>query len=472
MSSSSNNDDQNEKPCFIDRIKTEMNACSLEVLRNFQQQSNNNNNDDVDDDASNTLPTVIGCYQLEDNNTASDKVEEDSTKSSSVRKGSLRLYMIDQDKNSISPQFDEPTNICETEAGILDGKWFQSGKLRIQVENNDEKEESKILERSHHVYASACASGKIWLHYLADNNDSSPSYERNTTSCLKALGCSSCNQDENITSLCLALDIDERNIHTDGLLETGYFGEARIVSSYSDGSTAIHSVSFGQQYNDNTEEEKDPNEIVEIIKEEERWDCAHKLFGGIPAEVWSCCWSKSDNNLILTGGDDCKLKGWDISRGSNSKPVFQVGQDEFEAGVTCLSWHPNSSLHPYTFASGSYDEGIRIWDLRQMNRPLLKSKLDSCGGGVWRMKWHPKCPEKLLVGAMHGGCRILEIPSLSPHTFSSNSTSDLQEKDEYKIKIAKSFTLHESMAYGADWLTNNIAASCSFYDQQAFMWET
>ena len=29
-----------------------------------------------------------------------------------------------------------------------------------------------------------------------------------------------------------------------------------------------------------------------------------------------------------------------------------------------------------------------------------------CGGGVWRIKWNKTKKERLLVGAMHGGCCI------------------------------------------------------------------
>jgi hypothetical protein len=49
------------------------------------------------------------------------------------------------------------------------------------------------------------------------------------------------------------------------------------------------------------------------------------------------------------------------------------------------------------------------------------------------------------------------------------------------MKVTKKFTEHESMAYGADWLvcphpTRNgyfeAAASCSFYDNAVYLWDT
>jgi len=94
-------------------------------------------------------------------------------------------------------------------------------------------------------------------------------------------------------------------------------------------------------------------------------------------------------------------------------------------------------------------------------------------GGVWRIKWHPSCCEdggrghsdgKMLVAAMHGGCRIVNVPGL-------HSNGDIGAAE-----ILSKFTAHESMAYGADWVWfgksgYEAAATCSFYDRQAFLWD-
>ena len=54
-------------------------------------------------------------------------------------------------------------------------------------------------------------------------------------------------------------------------------------------------------------------------------------------------------------------------------------------GVTSFSFDPFDSNY---FTSGSYDETLRFWDLRNLkprNSVLHEEKL---GGGVWRIKNH------------------------------------------------------------------------------------
>ena len=119
------------------------------------------------------------------------------------------------------------------------------------------------------------------------------------------------------------------------------------------------------------------------------------------------------------------------------------------------------------FAVGSYDEYVRIYDYRKMDQPMSKVHV---GGGVWRIKWHPSCYNreaegdtshsgKMLVAAMHGGCRVVNVPILGG--------------DVGDAEILLQFTAHESMAYGADWISSDkceVVASCSFYDRQSFIW--
>lgn len=89
------------------------------------------------------------------------------------------------------------------------------------------------------------------------------------------------------------------------------------------------------------------------------------------------------------------------------------------------------------------------------------------------MKWHPVTPNRMLVAAMHGGCRVINFGGGSFEcvegalTWSSSKDSSVMSsaaesfynpetggaiKAGMKYKRTKEFTAHESMAYGADWL--------------------
>ena len=195
-------------------------------------------------------------------------------------------------------------------------------------------------------------------------------------------------------------------------------------------------------------------DTVQLV-ERQSW-LAHTLFGNTPTEVWCACFATDGNNeqIVLTGGDDCKLKLWDLR--STSRPVQVL--NHFEAGVTILSPNPK---RPHIVAVGSYDETIAIHDVRCASKPLQHST--SLGGGIWRIKWHPEIDNRLLVAAMHGGCRVVDLEG-------DESGAD--------FRVTKEFTKHESMAYGADWILANggddddfeAAVSCSFYDRAIYLW--
>jgi len=145
----------------------------------------------------------------------------------------------------------------------------------------------------------------------------------------------------------------------------------------------------------------------------------------------------------------------------------------WDAGVTCIQSHP---FDPNQIAVGryalplsvklfiqletrSYDETVRIFDPRNLLRPV--SGL-SVGGGVWRVKWCPQPERKtdLLVACMHDGFKVTRI-------------SDAGSEN----KIIQEFREHESLAYGVDWCHakakrngKSLVGSCSFYDHKLHIW--
>jgi len=273
-------------------------------------------------------------------------------------------------------------------------------------------------------YATAHSTGDIKLHTLTLNDDS-----RDPIFACQASFSSPISGKTGVPVLCLAINWDT----------TRGFDNARVVSSYSNGKIAIHDVTLSENGNP---------ELIEC-------DCwlGHTIFGDNPAEVWACAFA-AEGKIVVTGGDDAIVKFWD-SR-ALSRPV-QIMRDCFQAGVTVISPHPRN---PNVVAIGSYDETFGIFDIRYNSQKLL-CKSEKMGGGIWRIQWHPESDDKLLLAVMHGGCRVVQ----------------LEPDDDFNQipKIIKEFTKHKSMAYGVDWLVNDsieTAASCSFYDQAAYIWDT
>lgn len=469
---------------WFDQTSTSLNACSLETFV------------PIPDSGTYLLPLVIGCYQLEEKTcitaaTTTDNPDStDDTSSlvgqSSIRQGMLQLYMIPSPasstllsssqhaenskatigngNNNETLRFSDSVCIVNMESGVLDGKWRRR-RRRCNTQFISTEDGSNCHETMP-MYASACASGKIHLHSLEQKqNDSSWTLLHLASS--EAEKDSTPNND--ISPLCLSLAwndfinfdaVDSRNEHCH---------HDQIVSSYSNGTLALHTI--------NTNSNNNNNVVCCSVEGTHKWK-AHEMFG-CPAEVWTCSFLRGNANVVLSGADDCKLKLWDIR--NTQKETYAIGTTEFEAGVTAISSHPGRD---YIFAVGSYDEFVRVYDHRKLDQPVMKVGV---GGGVWRIKWHPSCwddnteqpsppakrnhekKERLLIAAMHGGCCAIDIPGLD--NYDCEYDGSLSADD---IKVLSEFTAHQSMAYGADWVcfsAHDGAASCSFYDQKAFLWD-
>ncbi|XP_053987824.1 diphthine methyltransferase [Hylaeus volcanicus] len=170
-------------------------------------------------------------------------------------------------------------------------------------------------------------------------------------------------------------------------------------------------------------------------------------------EAWIAAFDYWDTNVIYTGGDDCKFQRFDTRVGSESTALSKI----HGAGVTSI--HSNATKE-FLLSSGSYDETLRLWDTRNIKRPVSETDL---GGGVWRLKWDPFKRNYLLAACMYGGFRIINCER-------TDAPSVVSEYNE-----------HESIAYGCDWSFLNSAeivkripkmeagnvsliGTCSFYD--------
>lgn len=128
-------------------------------------------------------------------------------------------------------------------------------------------------------------------------------------------------------------------------------------------------------------------------------------------------------------------------------------------GVCCIAKSPHD---PNTLLTGSYDEHLRIWDVRSISKPVSESSI-CLGGGVWRIKHHPYIPGLALTACMHNGFAIVKFGG-------------------DRVEVVEKYEKHGSLAYGGDWQRGDSAvvgerkssafavATCSFYDRLLRVW--
>ncbi|XP_057952625.1 uncharacterized protein LOC131146839 [Malania oleifera] len=170
-------------------------------------------------------------------------------------------------------------------------------------------------------------------------------------------------------------------------------------------------------------------------------------------ELWATSFDIHQPQLVYTGSDDCKFSCWDL-RDSPWKLAFQ-NMRVHKMGVCCIAKSPND---PNNIMTGSYDEYLRVWDVRSISKPVNETSI-CLGGGVWRIKHHPVLQELVLAACMHNGFALVSF------------------KGE-KAEVIETYTKHDSLAYGADWKRQGqrdkrnspVIATCSFYDRLVQIW--
>jgi diphthine methyl ester acylhydrolase len=191
------------------------------------------------------------------------------------------------------------------------------------------------------------------------------------------------------------------------------------------------------------------------LQEETMISNAHSLHGEI-VPAWIVAMSPHREDILLSGGDDCCMKLWDLR--INPSSAISSSRKHYTAGVTSAQWHPTDEN---IFAVGSYDATMKIWDYRAYREPLCE--VDT-GGGVWRIKWATG-RNLLAVASMQGGSGIYRW---------DDSTQTIET-------IAQQVDPNPNrLVYGVDWLTTEEnedeivcwkIATCSFYDNLVQIWD-
>ncbi|XP_061169058.1 diphthine methyltransferase-like [Saccostrea echinata] len=167
-------------------------------------------------------------------------------------------------------------------------------------------------------------------------------------------------------------------------------------------------------------------------------------------EAWITAFNYWDTNVLFSGGDDCRLKGWDL-RQKSTTPIFSSKRHEM--GVCSIQSNP---VRDHLLCTGSYDEHLLVWDNRQMKQPLGDTQL---GGGIWRVKWHPEHGHLILTATMYNGYHIVDAHCVS----------------DGKMSVLHRYEKDVSLGYGADWChivsLKNLIATCSFYNHSLQLWQ-
>eukprot|EP01038_Epipyxis_sp_PR26KG_P014248 gene14248-19121_t len=397
-------------------FKTKHHACSVETIK------------------CNTF--VCGIYELREL-----KQSEDVNTIDSTRQGNIIIFdyrdiaeisdIINSSNSSANHQLIEIQNIA-CDSGVLDMKYY---KIKNNLNKYDVKNENTI----NGFLAVAMSAGEIII-YRYDNNN--------------LIYCSDFkNAEEGFF-----LSVDWNHCFNDN-----YNNDLQLAVSTQNGSIIV--------FNYNYEPLTNTYELVVLFHIRN----SHSLFNeNMP--VWITSFDRFSRNIVLSGGDDCKFKLWDLNKYDNEvdlKP-FHISSIH-SAGVTSAQWHP---YKPYLFITGSYDENIAIWDQRYLKNPI---KIINTGGGVWRTKWYNESNlwnekqnleydpniDYIFTASMHGGSnayklqtnKILNTSDIIDNLNSSSNGNDIGLNiflcEKWIVEILHHINFKDSnypniLAYGID----------------------
>ncbi|SBT39615.1 diphthine methyltransferase, putative (DPH7) [Plasmodium ovale wallikeri] len=175
-----------------------------------------------------------------------------------------------------------------------------------------------------------------------------------------------------------------------------------------------------------------------------------KLWKAHEYHVWSCTFCGNEN-VVTTGSDDCSFTIWDL----RSTNFSQKNKRSHTQGVTAVKFEGFS----HRIYTASYDNKIRIFDLRNIQDPLQIIDVKS---SIWRLKFLYKneALHKLLVAACDGGAKIFK-------------------KIDNEFIFKKGIHNENELTYGIDAIDivdkrekkkKKIYVSCSFYNKEVQMW--
>ena len=282
--------------------------------------------------------------------------------------------------------------------------------------------------------------------------------------------------------------IESENILLDyGILDIKFSkNNSLILTANSDYSYTIFNLknnSHNKKYliENNEEKLKITNDVIEINSKEEKIFLGandgqifvedfstQKNILSIPNAHEYGIWSiflldESNENLFLSGGEDAKIKLWDI-RCKEGKTEFNcksINDKSYQSSINYIS-NLKCDLSNNILITGSYDEKIILFDIRNFPRELKSIKTEH---SVWDIKQSfINNKNLLLMSSIYEGFNIWEIEP--------NNGYNLNHL--LRLPVTKNKDIfHGTIVYGIDIQNKNNSIdilSCSFYDNLMMYW--
>ena len=283
------------------------------------------------------------------------------------------------------------------------------------------------------------------------------------------------------------IPLKEENIILDyGILDIKFSNKDNkyIFTANSDYSYTIfdlinNSIDKYYLYNEENKEEKNKitNDIIEIDKNEQKIIFGtndgnvfindlnmnkniHTIKNAHDYGIWSIKLLESDENIYLTGGEDGKIKLWDIR--SNSKYI-NINDKSYQSSINYIDML-KCDLSKNIILTGSYDEKIIFFDIRNFPKELKCVKTEH---STWDIKQESiKDKNLLFISSIYEGFNIWEI----------NNNKEYDMKHILRLPLTKDKEIfHKTIVYGVDTeksIKNNSidVLSCSFYDNLMIYW--
>ena len=181
--------------------------------------------------------------------------------------------------------------------------------------------------------------------------------------------------------------------------------------------------------------------------------------------IWSIKLLENNENIILTGGEDAKIKLWDL-RSKNKNKEEKVNDKSYQSSINYIDIL-KFDLSKNILITGSYNEKIIFFDLRNFPKELKSIKTEHSS---WDMKQTTLGNKNIiLISSIHEGFNIWEI----------DNEKELEMKHVLRLPLTKEKDIfHKSIVYGVD-IKQNIdnennksvdILSCSFCDNLMMYW--